>query len=132
MLYVDSSAWLKRYVDEPDSVVCEGHMLADPRWVTSRHALVEVRRNLKRLLPPPALGVARADFAADWQRSFVVELDEATCERAAEIAEETGARSLDALHLAAASRLGSGLRLLTYDIRQGSAARLLGMIVVGV
>jgi predicted nucleic acid-binding protein len=63
----------------------------------------------------------------------VVELDETTCEIAADLAELTGARTLDALHLAAANRAGKGaLTLLTFDIRQAQAARAVGLTVVGV
>ncbi len=41
-------------------------------------------------------------------------------------------RTLDALHLAAARRLGPGSTcLLTFDIRQAQAARSLGMTVLG-
>jgi predicted nucleic acid-binding protein len=63
----------------------------------------------------------------------VVELDETTCGIAADLAELTGARTLDALHLAAANRAGKGaLTLLTFDIRQAQAARAVGLTVVGV
>lgn len=131
-LYVDTSALLKRYVDEPDSDVCERHLLSDPVWLTGRHTLVETRRNLLRLLATDELAVARSQLAADWKRLHVIELDELTCEIAADVAEATGARSLDAMHLAAASRVGkTGLALLTFDIRQAQAARQLGFTVVG-
>jgi predicted nucleic acid-binding protein len=132
MLYVDSSALLKRYIDEPDSDRAEAYLLADPQWVTGRHTRVEVRRNLTRLLDGRALDAARSSFETDWERTSVVALDDATCDLAVGIAEATGARTLDALHLAAAIRVGSaGLTLLTFDIRQAQAARSLGMMVIG-
>lgn len=60
-------------------------------------------------------------------------LYEAVCEAASEIAEVTGIRSLDALHLGAARRLGVGsLPLVTFDLRQALAARSLGWTVLGV
>jgi predicted nucleic acid-binding protein len=132
-LYVDSSALLKRYVDEPDSPRCEAILLADPMWVTARHTELEVRRNLARLLFGPELDAARAAFFADWERMWVVELDGTTTALAASIAEDTGARTLDALHLAAARRIGSapGFALLTFDVRQARAARSLGLAVAG-
>ena len=49
-LYVDSSALLKRYVDEPDSDTAETLLRSDPSLLTARHTIVEVRRNLARLL----------------------------------------------------------------------------------
>lgn len=131
MLYVDTSALLKRYVEEVDSEACERLLLADPDWVTGRHTLIEVRRNLARLLEGEPLDLALTAFSHDWKRLAVIELDEVTCERAAEVAEATGARTLDALHLAAALRLGGPLGFLTYDVRQAIAARQLGLLVVG-
>jgi predicted nucleic acid-binding protein len=132
MLYVDSSALLKRYVDEPESGQCERYLLADPDWLTARVTYVEVRRNLARLLDARALAEARRSFARDWKRTTVVELDEATCVAAAELAEASGVRSIDALHLAAAGRVGrDALRFLTYDIRLARAAREQGFAVLG-
>jgi uncharacterized protein len=132
-LYLDSSALLKRYLDEPESAACEALLLADASWVTARHTWVEVRRNLSRLLAGEPLRAAREAFEADWARLHVVELDETTCDLAAEIAEATGARSLDALHLAAATRVGpAGLDFVTWDVRQAQSARALGLSVRGV
>ena len=45
-LYVDSSALLKRYMDEPDSDVADSLLRSDPSLLTARHTIVEVRRNL--------------------------------------------------------------------------------------
>lgn len=132
-LYVDTSALLKRYIDEAESEVCERHLLADPTWITARHTWVEVRRNLSRLCEGEALAQARAAFDEDWTRFQVVELDATTCVIAADIAEVTLARTLDALHLAALRRVGAAdVTLITFDIRQARAARELGMSVVGV
>lgn len=133
MMYVDTSALLKRYIDEADSERAEGLLRADPDWVTARHTLVETRRNLSRLLVDPAArAVAMGSFARDWARMQVVELDAVTCETAAAVAETTGARTLDALHLAAAVRaLGGGCAFLTFDHRLAQAARELGLVVRG-
>ena len=130
-LYVDASAFLKRYVLEPDSADCHARLAADPEWVAASHAAVEVRRNLARLLTGAAYRAARREFASDWRRVDVVVLDDATCEQAAHIAETTGFRTLDALHLAAATRYAGGLTFLTYDARQAQVGRALGLTVVG-
>jgi uncharacterized protein len=54
------------------------------------------------------------------------------CDTAAGIAELTGVRALDALHLAAAQRIGgAAVPFLTFDVRQAQAARSLGLTVVG-
>ena len=130
-LYVDSSALLKRYVDEPDSDRAVELLTADPTLVTGRHTVVEVRRNLARMLSPTDATAARAAFAADLSSFAIVELDAATCELAATIAEQTSVRTLDALHLGAARRLGTHLTFVTFDVRQAQAARSLGFAVAG-
>lgn len=134
MQYVDSSALVKRYIREVDSDTAQHLLRADPEWVTARHSLVEVRRTLSQRLAeaPRLLQEARRFFAADWPALHVVALDDDTCERAADLAEATGARSLDALHLAAAHRAGApALRLVTFDVRMAQVARGLGWTVVG-
>lgn len=131
-LYVDSSALIKRYVQEPESDLAQRLLSSDPELMTGRHTLVEVRRTLSRLLDATPLAEARGAFAADVERLSIVELDPETCERAASIAEITGVRTLDALHLGAAQRAGgSAASLLTFDLRQAQAARTLGMTVLG-
>ncbi len=131
-LYVDSSALIKRYVAEDDSDVAEAALLADTEWVTGRHTLVEIMLALHRRLGDAELGVATLAFERDWERSFVVALDDAVCRRAADFGVATGARSLDALHLAAADRAGGrSVPIVTFDIRLGHAARSLGFSVIG-
>ncbi|MEZ5144582.1 MAG: type II toxin-antitoxin system VapC family toxin [Acidimicrobiales bacterium] len=130
--YVDTSALLKRYVDEHDSERAIELLVADPELVTGRHTIVEVRRNLARLLSATDTTAARSAFTGDLASFSIIELDAATCELAATIAEQTGVRTLDSLHLGAARRLGTSLTFLTFDVRQAHAARALGFSVVGV
>ena len=129
--YVDSSALLKRYVEEADSAAADALLRGGGALLTARHTIVEVRRNLARLLAGRDLTVARAAFADDLRAFSIIELDEATCESAASIAEATGVRTLDALHLAAAQRVSApAVGFLTFDLRQSQAARALGLTVV--
>ena len=129
--YVDTSALLKRYVEEADSAAADRLLRADHALLTARHTIVEVRRNLARLLSGRDLIAARAAFADDLRSVSIIEIDEATCESAASIAETTGVRTLDALHLAAAQRVSEpGMSFLTFDLRQAQAARALGLTVV--
>ncbi len=131
-LYIDSSTLLKRYVDEPDSDEAEALLVSDPSLVTARHTIVEVRRNLSRLLGETEATAAKAAFTEDIGAFGIVELDAVTCEAAADIAELTGARTLDALHLASARRVGGGsaVPIVTFDVRQAQAARTLGLTVL--
>ena len=130
-LYVDSSALLKRYINEHDSGVATSLMQTDPVLVTSRLAEVEVRRNLARLLDDADARSAKRQFLEDLDVFALVALDATTCNEASRIAEQTLCRSLDALHIAAATRAGSATTLLTFDTRQAQAARSIGLAVIG-
>lgn len=131
-LYVDSSALLKMYFEEPDSEACQDLLNSDPEWVTGRHTAIEVRSNLARELKARQLAQAREQFRLDWESMAIVELTERVCEIAAELAEVSGVRTLDALHLGAAQLVGGGsLPFATYDLRQAQAARALGWTVLG-
>lgn len=130
--YVESSALLKRYVTEPDSPVARAHLEQSESLVTGRHTIVEVRRNLARLLDGKDLDRQRRALAEDLEAISLIELDDAVCEAAATIAEQLGVRSLDALHLGAIMRAGgTALPVLTFDLRLAQAARTLGLTVLG-
>jgi predicted nucleic acid-binding protein len=131
-LYVDASAFLKLYLEEPESDRAEEILSSDREWVSARHSAVEVRRNLSRALEGGALAAARRQFERDWANTAVVELTSEVCEAAAQLAELTGARSLDALHLGALQVVGGGaLALATFDVRQAQVARSMGWTVLG-
>lgn len=131
-LYVDTSALLKRYIDEPDSDRAGEILSTDPVLVTGWHTHVEVRRNLARLLADEALDEARAQFEDDLDALALVTVDEETCRSAAAVAEVSGLRTLDALHLGAAQRAGgTAVAFVTFDLAQAQAARLLGYTVLG-
>lgn len=132
-LYVDTSALLKRYVIEDDSDVFNDYLSADDVWLTARHTGVETRRNLARHFDGSDLANAQRQFLADWAATHIIELDATVCDLAGDIAEISGVRTLDALHLAAAQRVGRGnLPILTADRRQAQAARDMGWTVLGV
>ena len=132
-MYAEASAVLKLHIDEPESDHAES-LLEGVHWASGRHTYVEVRRNLARLLAGTSLDDARAAFVSSWSDVDVIDLAEAVVEHAAELAERTGARALDALHLGAASAAGAndGLPIVTFDRRLAEAARSLGWTVLGV
>ncbi len=130
--YVDSSALLKNYFIEPDSSVAERLLRSDPVLVTSWVTVVEVRRNLARGLSGAELREAKEQFAADLEAMALVAVDESVCRAAAQIGEQLGVRSLDAIQLASAQRLViPALPFVTFDLRQAQAARSLGFTVLG-
>lgn len=128
-MYLDSSALVKLYVREPESDEVIEIVAAAEHRATVRLTLVEVRRALARALRGSALAQARAEFALDWEGMHVIDGDAELCERAAELAELTQIKTLDALHLAAAEQ--SGGPVLTYHVALARAARSLGWTVVG-
>lgn len=131
-LYVDTSAMLKLYVDEPDSEIAVQLVSSDPVLVTSWVSVVEVRRNLGRLLAGSALASATAAFEADLDAFALVAAGEAVCRASARIGEVLGVRSLDAVHLGTAQALRiPRIPFCTFDLRQAQAARSLGFTVLG-
>jgi uncharacterized protein len=130
--YVDSSALLKNYFAEPDSSVAERFLNSDAVLVTSWVTFIEVRRNLARALSGAELREAKEQFAADLDSMALVAVDEAVFRAAAQIGEQLGVRSLDAIQLASAQRLAiPSLPFVTFDLRQAQAARSLGFSVLG-
>jgi predicted nucleic acid-binding protein len=130
--YVDSSALLKRYLHEADWQLAEAALASDPvlasSWITS----VEVRRNLARLLEGRQLSAARRQAERDFDRIAMISFDGSVAALASDIAEQFGVRALDAVHLASAKRLLiDDLAFITFDLRQGEAARRLGLRVLG-
>ena len=96
------------------------------------HAPANVGLAINRRLGETERRLATTAFERDWQRTFVVALDDAVCRRAAELGIVTGSRSLDALHLAAAERAGGrSAPIVTFDVRLGQAGRSLGFVVIG-
>jgi uncharacterized protein len=131
-LYVDSSALLKLYVEEADSDAALAIVRSDRVTVTSWVTVVEVRRNLVRILGDAAARHALASFEADTDAMALVTADERVCRAAAQIGEVLGVRSLDAIHLATAQTLGiERLGFATFDLRQAQAGRSLGFTVLG-
>jgi uncharacterized protein len=132
MLYVDSSALLKLYVDEEDSPLAVEHVQSDPVLVTSWVTVVEVRRNLARLLEGAPFRAAAAAFESDIDSIALVGVSGIVARAAARVGEVLGVGTLDAIHLASAQQLHiPRLPFLTFDLRQAQAARSLGLTVLG-
>jgi predicted nucleic acid-binding protein len=123
VLAIDSSALVKRYVEEPGSAGVSALMDADPLWCASELVRCEVSILLARLATSRTQveQLTRA-FHADWDTFHVVPVDDRCLSRAAEIGGDLGLRVVDAIHLAAATRLPPPVRYLTLDPRQVLAA----------
>ena len=122
--YLDASALVKLAVTEVETAALRKYLRRHPRRFTNRVAMVEVTRAVRRL---PMSREAPVGDAFDGVT--VVDLDPTIAQRAG-IVEPVALRSLDAIHLASALELGEELdAFVTYDARQASAARELGLSV---
>lgn len=124
MIYVDTSAVVKIFIDEPgrrELIALLAERAAD-RLVTSRVTEVELARTFVRLGRPGwNVVVALNRFAIVDMHASVV--------RHAGMFPEPHLRALDAIHLATAY-VTMATTFVTYDVRQAGVARGLGMEVL--
>ena len=122
-LFVDTSALVKRYVDEPDRDLVLDAMAADEVWCASALCRTEALLVLHRIAATPRQAERLATMLrSDWDAFHVVPVDERCLASAADIGANYGLKAVDAIHLAAAARLPRPVRYLTLDPRQVSAA----------
>ncbi|MCC6617918.1 MAG: type II toxin-antitoxin system VapC family toxin [Chloroflexi bacterium] len=132
MLFLDTSALVKRYVDEPGTDLVVRRMDEDREWAASVMARTETEITLCMLgFTADEQPDVWQRLREDWDRCHVIPVDAACLDRAAEIGCDHGARTLDAVHLAAADRMPRPLVLLTFDRRQADAARSMDLPVEG-
>lgn len=110
---------------EPESIALRRYLRSDTARVSCGLARVEVVRAVR---PHGTRAIARA--RAVLSRIDLLRLDDALLDAAALI-DLAMLRSLDAIHLAAATAFGSDLvALVTYDLRMAAAASELAIPVV--
>jgi len=131
ILYLDTSALVKLYVDEPGTKDVRAAVHDAPTVATSRLAHPECASALTRLQREAALtatGLRRAlhDLRNDLGRFFVVELTPTVAEHAIALTVRHPLRGSDAIHLASALELaqatGEPPRFACYDSRLAKAA----------
>lgn len=123
-LYLDASALVKRYVDEVGSDLIVAAMNRADSCSICRVGYVETVRAVAR--GGDSRDVERAK--RDWLSFRVIEVGLEVTEEAASLGVETGLRTLDALHLAAALTLPvEHIVFATWDARLHRAARERGL-----
>jgi len=122
-LYLDSSAFVKVVVEEPESRALRAFLSRRrARRVSSALLRTEALRAVRHL-GPEVLAAVRAAL----RRVDLVGIDDRILD-AAGILEPGIVRTLDAVHLATALALGDDLdRVVTYDDRMAEGAALLGL-----
>ncbi len=138
ILYIDTSALVKRYVSESGSL--EVGVLIDQAEVVGTTLLtqVEMASAFARAARMKWIGNAEADhawrmFLTDWKYLVRMPLSSTVMDRAAVMVQDHALRAYDAVHLAAAvmwqEMLQEQVTLLTYDRELWAAARNLGLLV---
>jgi predicted nucleic acid-binding protein len=128
IFYADASALVKIVLDEPESGALRT-FLAEADLVSCELVLTEIPRAVGRA----AARDPRLPLAVLFERAWdtldavgLVPLDRPLLEAAGALA-EPALRALDAIHVAAAAALSPLDGFVTYDERQGAAARLGGL-----
>ena len=122
--YLDSSAAVKLVVREAESDALGAWLGSEPIVASSALVRTETLRAVRRA-EPLGMDQARAILA----RFVVHDIDDDILESAVRL-DPLVLRSLDAIHLATALRLGSELEaIVTYDRRMIDGARALGLPV---
>ena len=122
-LYLDSSAFVKLAVEEPETAALRGFLVDVARRRVSSALLRTEALRAVRHLGAEALATVREGL----RRIDLVGIDDRILDAAGTL--EPGVlRTLDAIHLATAMAIGDDLEaVVTYDERMLEAARLLGL-----
>lgn len=137
IVYLDSSALVKRYVAEVGSEEVNALIAVASATGTAVISHAEVSSALAkaarmRLLSLEEAASALQVFNAEWESLIRLQLTEVLVSRAASLAWEHGLRGYDAVHLAAAlfwqDMLGDPVTLASYDRQLWEAAKVTGLI----
>ena len=130
--YVDSSVIISALKDETRTQDAQEFLMSADELLTSWLTYVEVRRNIWQ---SPNVGMAkraRKELDEQMERIELVAIVEADWRSAADIAELTQLKSLDAVHVAIANKFNpDDMKFQTFDKKQAEVARQLGFAVVG-
>jgi uncharacterized protein len=133
-LYLDTSSLVKLYVAEAGSedvraqveraTIVATSMIAYPE---TRAALARLRR--ERALHPAAFAAAKRKLDEDWPKYVAVQVTEALCLDAGDLAERYSLRGYDSVHLASFLEIareagGADTEFSSFDDRLNRAARL--------
>lgn len=134
IVYLDTSALVKAYVEEADTNTVIEHLHVADMATTHEIAYVEARSAFARLardghLTAPEFDQVKSEFEVDWPRYAVVGSEPALLRRAADMAEAFALRAYDGVHLAAAEYIASStdeaVTFLCFDRKLCQAASVL-------
>ncbi len=139
ILYLDTSALFKLYVDEAGSdavhaavVTAETVAVCRIAWAEAMSALA--RREREVPADQDALEQARQALRTDWPRFLVVDVSQRVVEQAGEFADTFALRGYDSVQLASAyltqQRVQQPVAFACFDKRLSKAAKILGLAVL--
>ena len=139
ILYLDTSAWVKLYVNELGSKELRAYTAKAETLAASVVAYPEARATFARI---KALGISTeakhlqrlAQLNLDWENMLRIELVPAVVRTAGDLAEVYGLRGFDSIHLASAlwlkEKTSTPLCFAVFDLRLRAAAERAGLVVV--
>jgi predicted nucleic acid-binding protein len=141
MNYFDTSALIKRFVQEAGSATVEALIAAEPRLAISKVGYAEVHAGLARrfregALSPAAHRKISRSFDLDWRAYVQVDLPDLLLALTRDLTQRHPLRGFDAIHLASAIRLqqqlGEPMQFVASDQRLLAAAKSEGLATVDV
>jgi len=136
ILYLDTSALVKAYVEEKHS----DHVLQGMKAATTSasHGIAYVeacaafaRLHREHVLDESEWKILKGEFVADWKNYLQIGTTKSLLDQAGELAEAFALRAYDSVHLAAAQSLlensEKAVVFACYDRRLNQAAGLLGL-----
>jgi predicted nucleic acid-binding protein len=135
-LYLDTSAVVKRYIDEEWSEQMRARVRTEPQAMSSVLARIEVPAAIARSVRLGGVEAATGReairvFVAEWPRYGRIALTDPVLSLGGDVAWRQGLRGFDAAHIAAAlilsNRLPTPLTFATYDRNLWRAARNEGL-----
>lgn len=140
ILYLDTSAYIKLYVEEAESPWLRRKVSQASNCCTQLIAYAEMRAGLARATRMRRLSAEEhayqlAQFERDWNATRLVQTDLALVRRAGELAEQYSLRGYDSVHLAAAEAIFRTIpqvdfRVAVFDHTLAMSVRALGMTVL--
>lgn len=136
ILFCDSSALVKLYLQEDGSDAVGSQAAASEVLAVCRIAWVEVmsalaRRVRERPQDSAAVATARQRFAADWPRYLCLEVTQELAELAGDYADTFALRAYDSVQLAAAELarrdMPGEVHFACFDARLSKAGKVLGI-----
>jgi len=136
ILYLDTSALVKAYVEEGHSSQVLQSMKSASASASHRIAYVEARAAFARLQREHVLNesewqILKDEFLVDWENYLQIDTTQSLLERAGEIAEAFALRAYDSVHLATAQLLHENSEetviFACYDRKLNQAAGVLGL-----